>query len=128
MVICFAPKDSQVKWQLWPLFGLAAGNITDHRFHSAELSDKTLLLPVRIFLEEIGIIFEPELDPLDATLEWLLSRYSDGFPTSKVFSELPRERVGRHSVGAPDETLMAWLEEEGMLFRVMERHIVRQQL
>lgn len=128
LVICFAPKESQVEWQLRSLFGLAAGNITDHRFHGAELSDKTLLLPVRIFLEEIGIIFEPELDPRDATLEWLLSRYPDGFPTSKVFSELARERVGRYSVGAPDETLMAWLEEEEMLFRVMERHIVRQQL
>lgn len=128
LVICFAPKDSQVEWQLRSLFGLTAGNITDHRFHGAELSDKTLLLPIRIFLEEIGIIFEPELDPRDATLEWLLSRYPDGFPTSKVFSELARERVGRYSVGAPDETLMAWLEEEEMLFRVMERHIVRQQL
>ncbi|MFP8760450.1 type II restriction endonuclease [Klebsiella grimontii] len=128
LVICFAPKNSQVEWQLRSLFGLGAGNITDHRFHSAELSDKTLLLPIRLFLEEMGIIFEPEVDPHDATLEWLLSRYPDGFPTSKVFSELARERVGRHSVGTPDETLMAWLEEEEMLFRVMERHIVRQQL
>ncbi len=128
LVICFAPKDSQVEWQLRSLFGLASSNIADHNFHGAELSDKTLLLPIRIFLEEIGIIFEPEPDPRDATLEWLLSRYPDGFPTSKVFSELARERVGRYSVGAPDETLMAWLEEEEMLFRVMERHIVRQQL
>ena len=128
LVICFAPKDSQVEWQLRSLFGLASSNIADHRFHGAELSDKTLLLPIRIFLEEIGIIFEPEPDPRDATLEWLLSRYPDGFPSSKVFSELARERVGRYSVGAPDETLMAWLEEEEMLFRVMERHIVRQQL
>lgn len=128
LVICFAPKESQVEWQLRSLFGLAAGNTTDHRFHGAELSDKTLLLPVRVFLEEIGIIFEPELDPRDAILEWLLSRYPHGFPTSKVFSALARERVGRYSVGAPDETLMAWLEEEEMLFRVMERHIVRQQL
>ena len=128
LVICFAPKDSQVEWQLRSLFGLASSNIADHHFHGAELSDKTLLLPIRIFLEEIGIIFEPEPDPRDATLEWLLSRYPDGFPTSKVFSELARERVGRYSVGAPDETLMAWLEEEEMLFRVMERHIVRQQL
>jgi len=128
LVICFAPKDSQVEWQLRSLFGLVASNNTDHRFHGAKLSDKTLLLPVRIFLEEIGIIFEPELDPRDATLEWLLSRYPDGFPASKVFSELARERVCRNSVGSPDETLMAWLEEEEMLFRVMERHIVRQQL
>ena len=128
LVICFAPKDSQVEWQLRSLFGVAAGNNTDHRFHSAELSDKTLLLPVRILLEEIGVIFEPEPDPRDAILEWLLSRYPDGFPSSKIFSELARERVGRHSVGSPDETLMAWLEEEELLFRVMERHIVRQQL
>lgn len=128
LVICFAPKDSQVEWQLRSLFGLAAGNNTDHRFYGAELSDKTLLLPVRILLEEIGVIFEPEPDPRDAILEWLLSRYPDGFPSSKVFSELARERVGRHSVGSPDETIMAWLEEEELLFRVMERHIVRQQL
>jgi hypothetical protein len=128
LVICFAPKDSQAEWQLRSLFGLSSSNITDHHFHGAELSDKTLLLPIRIFLEEIGIIFEPVLDYQDVTLEWLLSRYPDGFPTSKVFSELARERVGRHSVGAPDETLMAWLEEEEMLFRIMERHIIRQQL
>jgi hypothetical protein len=62
LVICFAPKNSQVEWQLRSLFGLGAGNITDHRFHSAELSDKTLLLPIRLFLEEMGIIFEPEVD------------------------------------------------------------------
>lgn len=128
LVICFAPKNSQIEWQLRSLFGLATGQRMDHRFHGAELSDKKLLLPVRIFLEEIGIIFESEVDPQDATLEWLLSRHPDGFPTSKVFSELARERVGRHSVGAPDEILMAWLEEEEMLFRVMERHIVKHQL
>lgn len=128
LVLCFVPKNSQIEWQLRSLFGLATGHSTDHRFHGAELSDKKLLLPVRIFLEEIGIIFESEVDPKDTALEWLLSRYPNGFPASKVFSELARERVGRHSVEAPDETLMAWLEEEEMLFRVMERHIVRQQL
>ncbi|HCB0486712.1 type II restriction endonuclease [Klebsiella variicola] len=128
LVLCFVPKNSQIEWQLRSLFGLATGHSTDHRFHGAKLSDKKLLLPVRIFLEEIGIIFESEVDPKDTALEWLLSRYPNGFPASKVFSELARERVGLHSVEAPDETLMAWLEEEEMLFRVMERHIVKQQL
>ncbi|EIX9713469.1 type II restriction endonuclease [Klebsiella sp. GG_Kp154] len=128
LVLCFVPKNSQIEWQLRSLFGLATGHSTDHRFHGAKLSDKKLLLPVRIFLEEIGIIFDSEVDPKDTALEWLLSRYPNGFPASKVFSELARERVGLHSVEAPDETLMAWLEEEEMLFRVMERHIVKQQL
>lgn len=128
LVMCFAPKNSQIEWQLRSLFGIASRNDADHSFHGAELTSKTILLPVRIFLEEIGVIFEQEPDAHDVILDWLLSRYPDGFPASRAFSALARERVERHSVGAPDETLMAWLDEEERLFRIMERHIVRQQL
>ncbi|AUV24443.1 restriction endonuclease [Citrobacter sp. RHBSTW-00678] len=126
LVICFCPHGSPVEWQLRDLFGLPKSN--DNKFHSSGLSARTLLVTVQICLEEMGIIFAQEGDADEAILEQLLALSPQGFPSSRIFSTLARERVGKISTGNPDLVLMDWLAEEEMLFRVLERHIVRERL
>ncbi|POZ17036.1 restriction endonuclease [Lelliottia aquatilis] len=126
LVICFCPQGSPVEWQLRDLFGL--NKTGDSKFHSSELNSRTLLVTVQMCLEEMGIIFAQEGDEDELLLEQLLDISPNGFPSSRVFSSLARERVARSSFDNSDQVLMEWLAQEEMLFRVLERHIVRKRL
>lgn len=62
-------------------------------------------------------------------LEELLELYGHRFPSTKEFSAYARSTVIDVSpIDAPDETLMAWLEREELLFKTLEKVIVKEQL
>ncbi len=80
----------------------------------------------RQILEQLGIAtFTYQGDLLDL----ILKKFGSSFPTTRVFSEFARELVPDAApVDNPDVTLMRWLDQEEIIFRTLERHIVSEKL
>jgi hypothetical protein len=58
-------------------------------------------------------------------LEDLINRFGVSFPTTAEFSAYARSTLTDVSpTEEPDNTLMAWLEREELLFKTLEKHIV----
>ena len=88
--------------------------------------DERLGYVTRTILEELGV----EVDRTkDEFLGQMLSRFPGGFPSTREFSSFARETTKDVSAqDEPDDALVIWMEQEEMLFRTYERHIVREQL
>jgi len=62
-------------------------------------------------------------------IEDLIKTFGMNFPSTQAFSKYARDTVKDVSiVEAPDETLIAWLEQEELLFRTLETVIVKERL
>src|SRR3546814_1849642 len=77
-------------------------------------------------LESIGIEIEAKQDDY---LGDMLAKFGNAFPKTKVFSEYARSTLGDVDCrDDPDQALMAWMEREEILFRTLERHLVKERL
>lgn len=76
-------------------------------------------------MERLGIELQVSDDNL---LEGLLNGFGDTFPTTRVFSDYARGTIETCPRDDPDGALIAWLEQEEMLFRLLEKHIINQRL
>lgn len=93
--------------------------VTDETLAGAELD-----LVRRTVLDQLEIDFtvpEPDLEGL------VIERFGFAFPSTRLMSELARERVPADGA-TPDEALWAWLDIEERLFRALERVIVADRL
>jgi len=80
----------------------------------------------RFILESIGVVVETSEETY---LDDMLARFGGTFPSSKEFSAYARSLVTEvDEVGSPDETLMAWIEKEEILFRTLEKHLLGERL
>ena len=128
LLLVFAPAGSTTESQLRAIFGI--GTVTE-KFQAAALDAASLLLPLRLVLEDLGLILEKAATDDNEWLERILSHFGHtGFPATSDFSAFSRETVEAETdaVSSPDETLIHWMDHEERLFRVLERHIVRKRL
>ena len=126
LLVMICPADTTIARQLLWLFGLdLLGQRVDVRTLEAEESVR-LGFAARAVLDDLGIeLEEPEPD----ALEMLIDRFGPAFPGTEVFSDFARETFDEADpVAAPDETLVAWMDHEEVLFRHLERHIVSDRL
>ena len=73
-------------------------------------------------LENIGVEIEVSDDIF---LEEMLNRFGGRFPKTSEFSRFARNTLPEISAADdPDSALMAWMEREERLFRVLERHLI----
>jgi hypothetical protein len=128
VLVVFAAQGSTAERQLLWLFNLespAQGvEVRDIRRDDAEVG-----FAAREVLALLGI--EPAVGPPfeESYLEVLLDRFGEGFPPTAEFSAFARAvtpDVG--PVEDPDGALIAWLEREEALFRLLERHLVLKRL
>ncbi|MCW0201456.1 MAG: type II restriction endonuclease [Rhodanobacter thiooxydans] len=127
LLLVFCPPESTVEAQLRAVFGLGA---VGDSFRSGEISVSALILPVRLLLEEIGLVTR-EQDERGQWLELLVENFGgEFFPATTEFSALARKTLSGEldPVADPDTALMAWMDHEEFLFRIYERHIVQQRL
>ena len=124
LLLIFCPPDSSAEHQLRHLFGIGSPG---ERFSAAEMPEKTLILPLKLLLEEIGISAFDEKQA-ENDLDIVLDRFPDQFPKTADFSNLARELTGLNALDEPDAALVGWMEREEALFRAYERHIVQQRL
>lgn len=128
LLLVFTPAGSTAELQLRAIFGIE--NVTD-KFQPVQMEVSSLLLPLQHVLEEIGIEFSHVRSDDNAWLEKILSTFGDrGFPATSEFSEFARNTVEADldTVSAPDDSIIAWMNHEERLFRILERHIVRHRL
>lgn len=122
-----AKKDTTIERQIFWLFGIAEGKDTFTVSSIEGKSNREIGYAERTILETLGIEIETE----DATkwIDKLLEKFGNAFPSTSIFSEFARRTLPDIFVlDAPDITLLAWLNQEEMLFRTLERHIVQQRL
>jgi hypothetical protein len=115
--------ERQVLW----LFGIIGESRTFSVAPIEGISNKEIGYAERTILEALGVEIEtPETDWLDT----IIARFGLIFPTTRIFSEFARETM--HSVVLstedPDNTLLAWINQEELLFRALERRIVQERL
>lgn len=128
LLLVFCPPNSTVEAQLRYAFGLHA---VGDAFRRGTLSSDSLLLPVRMLLEDLGLMTAERLVKKADWLDVLLKRFGGkSFPQTADFSAFARETLGGdlNPVAEPDVALMAWMDHEELLFRTYERHIVQQRL
>lgn len=118
-------KDTTVERQVLWLFGIEESNdrfVVVSSFQGD--ANRQIGFAERTILETLGIETKPEGD-----VKWidiLLEKYGPAFPSTKVFSDFARKTLPDISpLDNPDDTLLAWINQEEMLFRTLERHIVK---
>lgn len=127
LLIIVASAGTTIQRQLLWLFGV--DEQLEENFVTKPITaenSETLDFAARYILDELGIEFEePEADKLDGLLE----RFGNKFPTTKEFSELARLSLKHVSpMDNADAVIMAWIEQEELLFRRLERRIVDERL
>jgi hypothetical protein len=117
---------STVENQLLWLFGITE---VERQFIKREYEetqeDVVLNFASKIILDELGIEVE---EPDDNLLDGLLARFGSKFPKTAEFSAYARHFIDATSLDGADAILMAWMEKEEALFRILEHHIVAERL
>lgn len=117
-----APSGSSIAAQLDWLF---ATDVLEHHGFSVrsglEGGHDSLGLTAMYLLDMLGIAIEPRNDDW---LDRILAKFGARFPTSTEFGAFARSTLpDLHAADDPDKVLMAWLEQEEILFRTLERHL-----
>lgn len=126
-MVIIAPAESTMQSQLLWLFGMSEQATFGFEYRDITHDEPPQLdFAARYILDELGLdLEEPEADRLDSILE----KFGMEFPTTRVFSELARTSLPHvNALDDPDKVVMAWVEQEELLFRRLERRIVAQRL
>jgi len=125
VLIVVVKENSTYESQLLWLFGLAH---VSSRFTAKSLEDSDIELgfAARYILEQIGI----EIEFRDETwLNKIISRFGERFPKTKDFSAFARETVPDiNPRDNPDLALQVWMDQEELLFRTLENHLVYEKI
>lgn len=127
LLVIIAQRGSTIENQLCWLFGIPEQIGIEFKGQLfAGAKDIETGFAARFILDELGIeTTRPYSDNLDDIVE----QFGDSFPTTAVFSRLARNTLPQADPReAPDETLMAWVEREELLFRTLERKVVERRL
>lgn len=120
-------KDTTIERQILWLFGIDDDGT---RFTVSDIernANRQIGYAERTILETLGIETKTEEDA--QWIDILIEVFGPVFPSTNIFSEYARQTAGETSpLDNPDKTLMIWLNHEEMLFRTLERHIVKQRL
>ena len=104
---------------------MASHDLADAGFEIRDDLDEErdrIALASRLILEQIGVEIAA---PTDTHLEDMLRKFDGRFPTTRAFSEYARSTIPDvHPKDGADTALVAWMEREEMLFRMLERHLI----
>ncbi len=126
VVVIIADENSTFENQLLWLFGINRESIgNEFSVHKVE-KDGYLDYASKIILEKIGIELEESDDEKLALIE---KEFNLKFPTTAIFSAFARGFIRDiDPVKNPDEVLVAYLDEEELLFKMLEKTIVSKKL
>lgn len=125
LMVIVAPAGSTTERQLIWLFGLhepgRSFEVKDYRGDYRDIG-----YAGRYIISSLGIELEETVPDFR---EILLNKYGLNMPKTKEFSAFARSTVTDVSpIEDPDNTLIAWLQLEELLFKTLEREIVQQKL
>jgi hypothetical protein len=126
LTVFVARQGDSIENQLAWLLGIPKDSISQNATVTETPKDARIDYFASAILERIGI--QPERPPVPdnaAMLQKILSTFGTKFPTTLRFSAFARETLPSFNVPAePDQAIAAWLDQEEMLFRLFERHLV----
>lgn len=128
LLMVFAPAGSAAERQLRVLFSLEH---VGEAFAAGRLDATSVLLPLRLMLEDLSLELNKPAPEAERWTEKLLQKFGGkDFPKTAVFSEFARTSVAQEvdALHSPDATLMTWMEQEEILFRLYEKHLVQVRL
>ena len=126
VLVVVTKANSNIESQILWLFGLQQVGESFSTFEIEKEKDIGLGFGPRFILEELGI---PIKETNEKFLELMLKEFNGSFPPTKLFSEFARETIPEvTSKENSDSALMAWVNQEEILFRTLERHIVKERL
>lgn len=127
LLAIIAEAESTIAKQVLWLFGFT--DSLDPNFSvSATLNSEQhrIEFTSRRILESIGVDVAVEEN---AFLEEMLEKFHGEFPTTLVFSDYARTTIPHvNARDNHDGAFMAWLEQEEVLFRVLEKHLIEKRL
>lgn len=128
LLIIFCPQNSQTEVQLRSIFG-AVDKAVGQQLTEVQLQSMAIATPVRLMLANYGIELGVRKKGDDFLQKKLIERFGAKFPTTREFSAYARSlRDDLCAVESPDNTLLQWMDDEEHIFRMLERHIVKQRL
>lgn len=128
LLFIIVPADSTIIGQVAWLFGFEIQRkFAGFAINELEGDDDTRMDFIsRFILDEIGVEFE---DPDANSLDTIIDRYGNEFPSTREFSDLARLTLPEvNALDDPDWALMAWLNHEEALFRRLEKRIVAERV
>ena len=127
IIVLIAEGESTIEAQLYWLFSLkpTSGKGT---FKEISHDDVRITIAANEILETIGI--EPAVDDNNEWLDMMLNKYGGEFPSTKEFSAFARGTIRWKTLETDndDDILVEWLDQEEMLFRILERHMIQRRL
>ena len=127
VLVVIAEKDTTVANQVQWLFGV--NDLTLPGFSIREELDTDrdrIALTSRAILESIGV--EARTRP-DTHLDDMLRMFQGKFPPTRAFSLYARNTLPEVDArDDPDSAVAAWMEQEEILFRALERHLIEKYL
>ena len=127
LYVFIAAAGSTYERHLTWLFELDDDQLEMHVQDYTEGEHRPVGYAERIILEELGIETVETAD--ENWLEVMVDRFGGAFPTTKAFSAFARETAGDlNVVDDADAALIEWLDHEERLFRLLERHIVGEEI
>ncbi|PJD93375.1 MAG: restriction endonuclease [Legionella sp.] len=129
LLMLFTPPASQAESQLRLLFGVYDDEVRT-QLSGVNFSETSILVPVRLLLEQLGIDINPAKEKDAKYLDQIREKFGLFFPKTKLFSEHARSINFEEglSILSPDDALISWMDTEEMLFRILEREIVKEKL
>lgn len=129
LLVVITPPNSDTEKQLRVIFGALSVN-SDNKLRKIPVDESSLIAPVRLMLAELGIEFYAKSDADGELLSRMLSEFGVIFPKTKIFSDFSRAILKERysAIEQPDDALLAWMDYEERLFRILERHIVSERL
>ena len=127
LLLLITEQDSTIEKQMLWLFGIGDSSSPAFTVKSTlETEQDRLHFASRLILEKIGITPEEEDTNL---LDVMLERFNGTFPGTYIFSEFARSTLPDISgLDNPDMALLAWMEQEEILFRTLEKHLIADRL
>ena len=127
LTVFVARKGDSVENQLAWLLGIPKESISPDAAVLETSRDARIDYFASFILERIGIqIDQPPPTDHSILLQRLLDAFGTKFPTTSRFSAFARETLPAFNVVAdPDKALITWLDQEELLFRLLESHLVR---
>lgn len=127
VLVIVAQGQSTIANQLQWLFGLP--NTPYFGFlirEELETEQDRIQFASTFILEQIGILVETTEE---AWLDKMLAKFGGTFPTTRLFSAYARSTVPEaNAQDDPDAALLVWMEREEILFRTLEKHLLRERL
>lgn len=118
------PDGSNEAYQISWLFGIT-NHTREFKGKDQEELDSELNYVAGQILELIGVELTHKDDGL---LELLLSTFGGSFPKTREFSLFARSLVELEPTDDPDKALLAYMQKEEKLFKILESFLVEKQL